>query len=149
MTPFVRFNIVGIAGFALQLVTLRALHAAGVPVAVATCLAVEAAVLHNFVWHERWTWAGQTTGTRVGRLVRFHVSNGLISMAGNAIVTTVLVHAGAPLVRANVAAVVACALLNYASATLWVFCAKTWAHSPWARSVRPPLLLPHFSSDRF
>ena len=126
MTPFVRFNIVGTIGFAVQLVTLRTLHRAGMPVALATCLAVEAAVLHNFAWHERWTWAGRTTGTRARRLARFHVSNGLISMAGHVALTTTLVHAGAPLVLANLTAAVVCALLNFAAAVAWVFCAKTW-----------------------
>ena len=126
MTAFVRFNLVGVAGFAVQLGTLSALYAAGMPVALATGLAVEAAILHNFMWHERWTWAGQVTGTRAQRLARFHVSNGLISIAGNALLTTGLVQAGAPLVLANLAAVLTCALLNYASAILWVFCAKTW-----------------------
>lgn len=126
MTPLVRFNLVGAMGFAVQLGTLWTLHRAGVPVALATCLAVETAVLHNFAWHERWTWAGRTTGTRGGRLARFHASNGLISMAGNAVLTTTLAGAGAPLVLASLAAVLTCALLNYASALVWVFCAKTW-----------------------
>ena len=126
MTSFLRFNVVGVMGFALQLGVLVALDAAGLPVVVATCLAVEAAILHNFAWHERWTWAGLATGTRVGRLARFHVSNGLISIAGNALLTSLLVEAGAPLIIASAAAVVACALLNFTSAHLWVFCAKTW-----------------------
>ena len=60
------------------------------------------------------------------RLARFHLSNGLISMAGNTVFTTALVTAGAPLLGANVAAVLTCALLNFAVAHLWVFCAKTW-----------------------
>ncbi|MGH9346148.1 MAG: GtrA family protein [Vicinamibacterales bacterium] len=123
---FIRFNIVGIAGFAVQLGTLLALDAAGLPVLPATCLAVEAAILHNFAWHERWTWAGVAAGTRAGRLVRFHLSNGLISIVGNAALTGALVHAGAPLVLANGAAVLMCALLNFGAAHLWVFCATTW-----------------------
>ena len=121
-----RFNIVGVIGFAVQLGVLVGLHAAGVPVMLATCLAVEAAILHNFIWHERWTWAGTTAGTRSGRLARFHLSNGLISIAGNVALTGVLVHAGAPLVLANVTSVLTCSMLNFAAAHLWVFCAKTW-----------------------
>jgi putative flippase GtrA len=124
--PFVRFNIVGIIGFVVQLCALVALDAAGLPVMLATAVAVEAALLHNFAWHERWTWAGLATGTRGGRLARFHLSNGLISILGNAALTGALVHAGAPLVLANLASVLTCALLNFAAAHLWVFCAKTW-----------------------
>jgi putative flippase GtrA len=126
MTTFVRFNVVGAIGFLVQIGVLAGLSAVGVAVPIATCLAVEAAVVHNFVWHERWTWAGAGGGTRAGRLLRFQLSNGLISIAGNAAMTTALVEAGAPLVPANVAAVLTCALLNFAAAHVWVFCAKTW-----------------------
>jgi putative flippase GtrA len=126
VTAFVRFNIVGAIGFLVQLGVLISLHAAGWPVAAATIVAVEAAILHNFFWHEQWTWARMKAGTRAGRLARFHLSNGMISMAGNAVLTAVLVEAGAPLVAANVTAVVACSSLNFAAAHLWVFCAKTW-----------------------
>jgi putative flippase GtrA len=126
MTTFARFNLVGLAGFVVQAGVLAALHTIGACVALATCLAVEAAILHNFVWHERWTWAGTTRGSRAGRLARFHASNGLISMAGNVALTGVLVQAGAPLVVGNAAAAGICALANFAAAHAWVFCATTW-----------------------
>ena len=126
MTAFIRFNIVGVMGFAVQLTTLAALHSMGVPIPAAACLAVEAAILHNFFWHERWTWPGLVAGGRAARLVRFHLSNGLISLSGNAVMTSALVGIGAPLLAANLAAVLACALLNFAAAQVWVFCAKTW-----------------------
>jgi putative flippase GtrA len=125
-TSFLRFQIVGVIGFAVQLSVLAALDIAGVPVLVATALAVEAALLHNFAWHERWTWAGALSGTRGSRLARFHLSNGLISIVGNIVVTGALVQAGMPLVLASVAAVLTCAVLNYPTASMWVFCAKTW-----------------------
>ena len=126
MTRFVRFNIVGIFGFILQLSVLVALDSLGVPLLVATVLAVEAAILHNFAWHERWTWAGLTTGSRAGRLARFHLSNGVISIAGNITLTAAFADAGAPLVAANAGAVITCAALNFAAASVWVFCARAW-----------------------
>ena len=121
MTTFARFNIVGLAGFILQLCTLAALDGVGVPLPVAACLAVEAAILHNFAWHERWTWAGMADGTRGARLVRFHLANGLVSIAGNAAITTASVGAGVPLLLASAAAVLTCSALNFAVAHLWVF----------------------------
>ena len=126
MTPFIRFNVVGIIGFAVQMSALAALSALDMPVLPATCLAVEAAILHNFFWHERWTWAGMVEGSRAARLARFHMSNGLVSMVGNAAIVTALVHTGVPLLVASTAAVLTCALVNFATANLWVFCAKTW-----------------------
>lgn len=125
-TSFLRFNTVGVIGFAVQLSVLAALDVAGVPVLMGTAVAVEAAILHNFAWHERWTWAGTLSGTRGSRLARFHLSNGLISIVGNVAMTGALVHTGVPLVLASVAAVLTCAVLNYATASMWVFCAKTW-----------------------
>jgi putative flippase GtrA len=126
VTPFIRFNIVGIIGFTVQMGVLAALSAMDVSVLPATCLSVEAAILHNFVWHEHWTWPRMGAGSRTARLARFHVSNGLVSMAGNATMTTGLVHIGVPLLVASLAAVLTCALVNFATANLWVFCAKTW-----------------------
>lgn len=129
MTTLLRFNIVGVLGFGLQLGVLVILEAAGMPIALATLIAVEAAVLHNFVWHEHWTWAGTAAGTSGSRLVRFHLANGLTSLVGNTIVTSVLVHAGVHVAIANVVAVLACMAANFTTAHLWVFCATTWPTS--------------------
>ena len=126
MKRLMRFNVVGAIGFALQLVVLTQLERAGWPVLPATLVAVEAAVLHNFVWHERWTWADKRAGSRAGRLARFHVTNGLISLAGNGAITAALAAAAVPVVLANIAAVVTCAAANYVMAHSFVFCAKTW-----------------------
>ena len=121
MTGLVRFNVVGALGLALQLAVLAALDRAGWPVLLATVVAVEAAVLHNFVWHERWTWAERRTGTRAGRLSRFHVTNGVISLAGNAAITAALHTLGVPVTIANVAAVVVCFGANFAAAQFLVW----------------------------
>ena len=51
------FNGIGLAGAAVQLAVLWMLLAARVHYLPATILAVEAALLHNFLWHERWTWS--------------------------------------------------------------------------------------------
>jgi len=82
-----KFVIVGCLGFVLQLLTLSALTSlAGWPWLPATAAAVEAAVLHNFCWHERWTWSDRrAASTRhvYQRLGYFQLTNGLISVAGN------------------------------------------------------------------
>jgi len=94
------------------------------PVAVATAAAVEAALLHNFSWHQRWTWrdrpaqGGRETLTR---LRRFHAVNGVVSLAGNVIITTALVHAGIHPVAANVVAILACSIVNYTAGDAYVF----------------------------
>jgi putative flippase GtrA len=53
-----KFNLVGGMGIGVQLLVLLALKTGlGMTYLVATGLAVEAAVIHNFLWHERFTWA--------------------------------------------------------------------------------------------
>jgi putative flippase GtrA len=87
------FAVVGGLGFVVQLAALAALIRAGCPLAVATALAVEAAVVHNFCWHERWTWKDRRNGTsRLVRLVRFHGANGIVSIATNVILTSIVVR---------------------------------------------------------
>jgi putative flippase GtrA len=106
-----RFLVVGAAGLMLQLVLVGWLTTAmALPYPLAVIAAVEAAILHNFWWHERWTWRDRP-GWGVGdscasRLWRFHAANGLASIAGNVLLTVTFVELFAwPTVAANVAAV--------------------------------------------
>ena len=75
MTPlarWLRFNMVGIAGFAVQMLTLAALDRwSAAPTAVAVTLAVLAAVSHNFLWHERVTWPGTAARRALATLALF------------------------------------------------------------------------------
>ena len=91
----------------------------------ATVLAVEAAVLHNFVWHEHVTWADVIALCRHSvwsRLLRFHVANGLISILGNLGFTWTLVERmGWPYLIANVSSVLICSLLNFFASDRFVF----------------------------
>ena len=91
----------------------------------ATALAVETAVLHNFVWHERYTWKHLPKGARRDvalRLLRFHAGNGAISILGNLALMRVFV--GSLHMRhylASVLAIALCSLLNFAASEWFVF----------------------------
>jgi putative flippase GtrA/phosphatidylserine synthase len=117
-----RFNLVGVGGFALQLGILWILaRVCGIHYLIATALAVEIAVLHNFAWHEAWTWSNLKSEDRWRRLLRFNLANGFISIASNVILTLVLMQwIGLPLLVANTTAVIMMALLNFALAESWV-----------------------------
>lgn len=114
---FLRFNLVGAIGIAVQLGTLELLRRAGVEYLVATLFAVEAAVVHNFIWHERYTWrdrAGALRSELLARLVRFHLTNGAVSLVGNALAMRWLVgELHFPVLPANLIAITACCLLNF------------------------------------
>ena len=58
MLHWVKFNLVGLLGFALQTGVLFVFTHVTPQVSylAATATAVELAVLNNFVWHQRWTW---------------------------------------------------------------------------------------------
>jgi putative flippase GtrA len=123
---FWRFNGVGVVGFVVQLAVLAVLLRFHVHYLAATALAVEAAVLHNFLWHERWTWRDRPVSglPRLARLWRFHALNGAVSLIGNLVLMRLLVgFLGMPPVPANLLSVLACALVNYAASDRIVFSA--------------------------
>ena len=124
MPRFLKFNGVGILGFVLQLGLVALLLRLGMHYLAATAVAVELTVLHNFAWHERWTWRDRPAGAggRGRRLWRFHASNGLVSLAGNLLIMRLLVGLfGMPALPANLLSVLACALVNYTASERFVF----------------------------
>ena len=71
MSRGLRFVSVGAGGFVVHAATLQGLVSlAGLPYPVATALAVEASILHNFLWHERWTWADRVQPDPIPRRLR-------------------------------------------------------------------------------
>jgi putative flippase GtrA len=125
---WVKFNAVGGLGIVVQLGALAVLAGpVGMHYLVATGLAVEIAVLHNFFWHERWTWMERTRRAPelrllVGRLLRFHLSNGLVSILGNLVLMRLLVgQFRLHYMVANVLSIAACSLANFLLSDLFVF----------------------------
>jgi len=112
---WLKFNTVGVGGAAVQLCVLWMLERfTSIPYIFAVVLAVEIAILHNFVWHEAWTWRGKPVEDRWWRLLRFHLGNGFVSIASNVVLTYLYKEiAGLPLVAANLAGIVTAALLNF------------------------------------
>jgi putative flippase GtrA len=134
-----KFNLVGAMGIAVQFAALFLLKSVlGFNYLTATAIAVEAAVLHNFVWHERFTWAervGVKTTSSDGRdgielsqrqslrrLLRFHLANGTVSIIGNLALMKVMVGLGhMNYLAANAVAITVCSLANFIASERWVF----------------------------
>jgi putative flippase GtrA len=118
-----RFIAVGAGGIIVQAATLAILlRLAPSHSLIDATVAVEAAILHNFVWHRRWTWADRSKSGGVRTLLRFNATNGATSLAGNLILMIVL--AGEfkldPLI-ANMISIALCCLVNFAVADRFVF----------------------------
>ena len=87
----VTFNSVGVVGIGVQLGALVALTEwLGLHYLFSTGIAVEAAIVHNFVWHEYWTWRDRSVRDGQGRwtrFARFNLINGLVSLGGQLLFT--------------------------------------------------------------
>ena len=120
---WLKFNAVGALGMAVQLAVLTFLvHVAGLHYLAATALAVEAAVIHNFAWHRRWTWADREAAPLGTTFLRFNLTTGAVSIGGNLVAMAVLVgEAGLEPIPANLASIALCALVNYLVCDHWVF----------------------------
>ena len=119
-----RFNLVGAMGMVVQLTALafftrwsngRYLYA--------SAAAVELALMHNFVWHLHYTWRDRRDrSTRLTQFVRFHLSNGMISLAGSLLLMRMLVDkARVPVLAANVIAILCCSIANFCLGDNWTF----------------------------
>jgi putative flippase GtrA len=135
---WLKFNFVGVVGVGVQLAMLEVLtRLAHMEYMIATALAVETTVLHNFLWHERYTWLDRRHHSHFWRLLlHFNLSNGAISILGNVVLMRLFVGwLHMPVIAANIVAITICGLANFLVSDRVVF-----RHRPAApqSSVAPP-----------
>ncbi len=123
---WVKFHMVGLMGMCVQLSVLPLLKSGlGLDYLPATVLAVEAAVLHNFAWHEKFTWGDRASvhySEVVKRLLRFNLTTGMISILGNIFIMRFLVgQEHLPYMIANIIAIGCCSVLNFLCSEIIVF----------------------------
>jgi len=123
---WMKFNAVGGVGIGVQLAALAIFRSwFGLDYLLATGLAVEIAVIHNFLWHARFTWADRLASRPVQslvRLVKFNASNGTVSLVGNLVLMRVLVgELRLNYVASNLLAIVLCSLVNFLLGDRFVF----------------------------
>lgn len=151
LARWMKFNLVGAAGIVVQFAALFFLKSVlRFDYLFATVLAVEIAVVHNFVWHERYTWADRVrirdSGTKapnyaggwfaalkrcapqtlrgpsLARFIRFNFTTGMVSIIGNLAMMKLLVDFGqVNYLAANGIAIVLCSLANFLVSDEWVF----------------------------
>lgn len=126
-----KFNLVGGMGIVVQFAALFLLKSVlHFDYLLATAIAVEAAVVHNFVWHEQFTWADRIKRDSLQpawresllRLLRFNLANGAVSLLGNLALMKVMVGQGhMNYLVANAIAITLCSLANFLVSNEWVF----------------------------
>ena len=123
-----KFHAVGLLGVGVQLAALVLFKSlAGLHYMAATALAVEVAVLHNFCWHERWTWVERTRrspglGLIFLRLLRFNLTTGMVSIGSNLVLMRLLVGTfHLHYLTANVLTIATTSLANFLVSELFVF----------------------------
>jgi putative flippase GtrA len=126
---WLKFNLVGALGIAVQLTVLLVLNSGfHLNYLLATALAVETAVIHNFLWHERYTWADRVHPSwqkSPPRLLRFNLVAGGVSIAGNLALMKIMAGFGhVNYLLANAIAIASCSLLNFLVSEEWIFDAE-------------------------
>jgi putative flippase GtrA len=121
-----KFNAVGGIGIGVQLLALFVLKSGlQIDYLLATVLAVEVAVVHNFLWHERFTWADRVHVTwheSLPRLLKFNSTSGAFSIIGNLALMKLLVDAAhLNYLMANAITISACSLVNFVVSDRLVF----------------------------
>jgi putative flippase GtrA len=120
---WLKFNAVGAVGIGVQLAVLAGLRS-GLRMGYlsATVLAVEAAVIHNYFWHERFTWVDRETGSSLTRFAKFNLTTGLFSVAGNLVLMRVFVGGiGMNYLVANLVTIATCSIVNFVVSDRVVF----------------------------
>ena len=120
---WLKFNAVGAGGIVVQLAVLGILRSIfKVDYLLATALAVEGAVIHNYLWHERFTWVDRVGGNSWLRFLKFNGTTGLFSILGNVLVMQVLVgEAHLNYFVANILTIATCSILNFLVSDRFVF----------------------------
>jgi len=132
---WLKFNLVGLIGIGVQLAALAVFRSLlQLNYLLATALAVETAVLHNFLWHQRFTWVDRGTAgpaQALLRLAKFNASNGAVSILANLALMRVLVgDLGVNYVVANLIAITACSIANFLLSDHFVFERESEAGNP-------------------
>jgi len=118
LSCWLKFNSVGAMGICVQILAVYLLGSVfDLDFHWATALAVETAVLHNFFWHEQFTWSDRCAAARdriLRRLLAFNGTTGVVSIGGNLLFVSLFMHElHAPLLAANLLAIAACSLINF------------------------------------
>ena len=115
----IKFMLVGGSGAVLNTAVLYVLHRRlHMPLAAASALAAEVAVVSNYLLHDRWTFAAGSPS--IQRFAKFNVSS-LGGLAVNVLSVWFLVHIGLQVIVADLAGIAAGFAVNCTLSSIWVW----------------------------
>jgi putative flippase GtrA len=115
----IRFGVVGCTGAAINTVVLYLLaRGLGLPVPVASALAVELAIISNYLLNDRWTFANRKPS--LGRFAKFNIAS-LAGLSLNVMTVWLLARHGVYLLAANLVGIAVAFVANYAFSVAWVW----------------------------
>jgi putative flippase GtrA len=115
----VKFMVVGGSGAILNTAVLYVLYRwLQLPLVSASALAVELAVVNNYLLHDRWTFAARSRSVR--RFAKFNLSS-LGGLAVNVLAVWLLSRIGLHFLVANLAGIAAAFAVNFALSATWVW----------------------------
>lgn len=123
---FLRFGVVGVSGVAVNQGLLMFLHGSlGWPLLLSSVIAIETAILNNFLWSSVWIWRydyGGSLWRLFQKLVQYQAATLFTSMVVNAGVLSGLVYGFSLDYRlANLAGIAAGMGVNFLAGEFWVF----------------------------
>lgn len=110
---FVKFNVVGLSGVAVNEGILLLLQAAGFYITIASAVAIEVSILTNFLLNDLWTFRDRRTGHFIVRLVKFNILMLLGLVVNLAIVYLGTTNFGIHAAISNLIGIAAAFLLRY------------------------------------
>jgi putative flippase GtrA len=119
LTTALKFALVGVGGVAVNTIGLHLLYGVGhLPLLLASPVAVEVAIAHNYLLNDRWTFGVRRLS--LTRFARFNAS-ALLTLVVNVAVVWVLVGSGVDYLAANLAGIGVGAVLNFGASSAWVW----------------------------
>lgn len=114
-----KFGVVGATGVIINTTILYVLSRwLGLPLLLASAIAVEAAIVSNFFWNNRWTFACRSSS--LARFAKFNVAS-LAGLSFNVAIVWGLTRTGLYFLIANLIGIGVGVAVNYACSVVWVW----------------------------
>jgi dolichol-phosphate mannosyltransferase len=122
---FLRFALVGASGVAINMGALWLLTTSvGLPVPVASVIAIELSILSNFTLNDLWTWRGVDKKRYPVRAGQYHASVAVTAVLNWLILVGLHSGLGVHYLVANLAGIAVGTLLNFFINDAWTFRAR-------------------------